>query len=81
MTARTVQRMLELPFPSARAAVDELADAGMVTRRQIERGTTGYLATEVFDLLTLAERRFASTRWDTGQSDPIRPVPARPQRR
>lgn len=81
MTARTVQRMLGLSFPSARAAVDELAEAGIVTRRQIERGTTGYLATEVFDLLTLAERSLASTRWDTRQSDPVRPVPARPQRR
>ena len=79
MTARTVQRMLGLSLPSARAAVEELAETGVVTRRQIERGTTGYLATEVFDLLTLAERRLASTRWDTRQSDPVRPVPARPQ--
>lgn len=81
MTTRTVQRLLELSFPSARAAVEELADAGIVARRRVDRGTTGYLATEVFDLLTYAERRLASTRWDTRQSEPAMPVPARPQRR
>ena len=60
---------------------ETVAEAGIVGRRQIERGTTSYLTAEVFDLLTLAERSLASTRWDTRQSDPIRPVPARPQRR
>lgn len=80
MTARTVQRLLDLSFPPARAAVEELADAGIVARRRVDRGTTGYLATEVFDMLTYAERRLASTRWDTRQSEPVRAVPARPQR-
>jgi hypothetical protein len=37
-------------------AVEELADAGIVARRRVDRGTTGYLATEVFDLLMYAER-------------------------
>ena len=80
MTVRTVQRLLDLSFPPARAAVEELADAGIVARRRVDRGTTGYLATEVFDMLTYAERRLASTRWDTRQSEPVRAVPARPQR-
>ncbi len=80
MTARTVQRLLDLSFPPARAAVEELANAGIVARRRVDRGTTGYLATEVFDMLTYAERRLASTRWDTRQSEPVRAVPARPQR-
>lgn len=79
-TTATVQRLLELSFPSARAAVEELAEAEILTRRSVERGTTGYLAVEVFDLLTSAERRLASTRWDTRESGPSRPVPARPQR-
>lgn len=81
MTTGTIQRLLELSFPSARAAVEELADAGVVARRRVEGGTTGYLATEVLDLLTYAERRLASTRWDTRQSNPVRAVPPRPQRR
>lgn len=79
MTARTVQRMLDLSFPVVRTAVEELADAGIVERRQVDRGTTGYLAAEVFDLLTFAERRLASTRWDTRLSKPARPVPAQPR--
>ncbi len=81
VTTRTVQRLLDLSFPSARAAVEELADARIVRRRAVERGTTGYLAMEVFDLLTFAERRLASTRWDTRRSSPARPVPAPPQSR
>jgi len=81
MTTGTIQRLLELSFPSARAAVEELADAGVVARRRVEGGTTGYLATEVLDLLTYAERRLTSTRWDPRQSKPVRAVPPRPQRR
>ena len=38
-------------FPSARAAVEELAEARILIRKQVERGTTGYLARDVFDLL------------------------------
>jgi Fic family protein len=78
VTARTVQRLLAVSFPSARAAVEELAEARILTRKQVERGTTGYLARDVFDLLTFAERRLASTQWDTRRSVPARPVPARP---
>ena len=48
--------LLDLSFPPARAAVEELANAGIVARRRVDRGTTGYLATEVFDLLMYAER-------------------------
>jgi Fic family protein len=78
VTARTAQGMLGVSFPSARAAVEELAEAKIVTRKQVDRGTTGYLARDVFDVLTFAERRLASTQWDTRRSLPARPVPARP---
>jgi Fic family protein len=81
VTARSVQRLLGVSFPAARKAVEELADAGIVSRKKVDRGTTGYLAREVFDLLTFAERRLASTRWDTRQGRPVRPVPARPSAR
>jgi hypothetical protein len=37
-------------------------------------------APDVFELLTFAERRMASTRWDPRESAPVRPVPAGPQR-
>jgi hypothetical protein len=66
--------------PAARTALEELADAKIVARKNVRRGTTGYFAPDVFDLLTIAERRLASTRWDTRQSAPPRPVPALPQR-
>ncbi|MQA17428.1 MAG: Fic family protein, partial [Pseudonocardiaceae bacterium] len=51
-TARTTQRALGVSFPAARAALEELAEARILRRKQVDRGTTGYLATEVFDLLT-----------------------------
>ncbi|MFC4587389.1 Fic family protein [Sphaerisporangium corydalis] len=80
MTARTVQQLLSVTHPAARQALEELAGARIVHPKQVERQTTGYLAREIFDLLTLTERRLASTRWDTRETPPRRTVPARPQR-
>jgi len=70
---------LGVSFPPARAALEELADAGILARRSVERGTTGYTATDVFSLVTHAERQLASTRWNTRISTPNRPVPAPPK--
>jgi Fic family protein len=78
VTAATVRRLLDVSAPAAHKALDELTDAGVLTRRTLERGTRGYFAQDVFDLLTFAERRLASTRWDTRESTPRRAVPARP---
>ena len=78
LTTRTAQRRLGVSFPAARAALEELADAGILARRSVERGTTRYTATDVFSLVTHAERQLASTRWDTRTSTPNRPVPAPP---
>ncbi|WP_208759106.1 Fic family protein [Microbispora triticiradicis] len=80
VTARTVERLLAVTHPAARQALEELAGAGILHPKQVERNARGYLAREVFDLLTLTERRLASTRWDTRDSAPRRVVPARPQR-
>jgi hypothetical protein len=71
----TAQRMLDLSAPAARAAL------GILSRQKVHRGTTAYLAREVFDLLTTTERRLASTRWDTREAAPWRPSTARPQAR
>lgn len=81
LTARSVQTLLGVSFQTARAAVEELAAAGILHRRQVERGTTAYLARDVFDLLAVTERRPASTRGDTRDATPRRPVPANPGRR
>jgi Fic family protein len=79
VTARSAQRLLDVSFPAARQALEDLAEAGILQREQVDRGTTCYLARSVFDLLTFAERRLASTRWDTRESGPRRAVPAKPQ--
>jgi Fic family protein len=79
VTARAAERLLGVSFPAARHALEELAEVGIVHRKQVDRGTTGYLAREVFTLLTHAERRLASTRWDTREAPPARPAPARPE--
>lgn len=79
LTARTVQRLLDVSFPRARDALEELAEGGVLSRKSVDRGTTGYLASEVLDLVGLTERRLASTRFDTRVSKPIRPAPALPE--
>ncbi|MEW1958663.1 Fic family protein [Kineococcus sp. NPDC059986] len=79
VTARTVERVLGVSYPAANAAVQDLAEAGILRARQLNRGTTGYLATEVLDLVDLTERQLASTAFDTRTSPPNRPVPARRQ--
>jgi hypothetical protein len=78
LTARTVERMLSVSFPAAKSALEELVAADVLTSRKVERNTTGYLAREVFDLLSITERRLASTRWDTREAPPRRPAPPLP---
>lgn len=56
VTARMVQRMLGVSFPAAKAAVEGLAEAGILTRQAVERATTGYFARDVFDLLAFNSR-------------------------
>ena len=78
-TVQSTERLLAVSAPAARAALEELAEAGILSRKRVDRGTTAYLARDVFDLLTMTERELASTRWDTRESAPRRPAPARPQ--
>jgi hypothetical protein len=78
MTTRTAERVLEVTVPAARAALEELADAEVLRRKSVERGTTGYLANEVLDLVAYAERRPGSTQFDTRSSAPAKSVPAPP---
>ncbi|MEJ5913514.1 Fic family protein [Pseudokineococcus sp. 1T1Z-3] len=78
LTSRAAQRLLGISFDNARGGLEELAEAGVLRRKKVDRGTTAYLAGEVFDLLGHTERRLASTQWDTRLSPPVRPVPARP---
>ena len=79
VTVSTLAEILDVSFPAASAALDELHRAGIVQLKSIERGATAYLAREVLELVTMAERALASTRFDTRAATPNRPVPARPQ--
>ncbi|PSK90950.1 Fic family protein [Murinocardiopsis flavida] len=80
VTATTLSKILDISFPAASAALDELHQAGVLRTKSIERGATAYLAREVFDLITLTERALASTKFDTRTTPPNRPVPARPEK-
>ncbi|WP_460755276.1 hypothetical protein [Nocardiopsis oceani] len=64
---------------SASTALDELCRADILQTKSIERGATAYLAREVLDLITVAERTLASTKFDTRVAAPNRAAPARPQ--
>ncbi len=79
VTATTLTRILGVSQPAANAALDELRQAGILTTKAIDRGATAYVARDVLDLITHAERALASTRFDTRVSPPARPAPARPQ--
>ncbi len=78
LTSRTVQVMLDVSPKAALDALDELHHADILATKRIARGATAYLADELLDLITYAERRLASTRFDTRISPPIRSAPARP---
>ena len=80
LTATTLARILGVSFPAASLALDELRQAGILTTKSIERGATAFIAREVLDLVTLAERQLASTQFDTRAAAPNRPAPARPNR-
>jgi Fic family protein len=79
MTTATALRILHISFPAARAALENLAEAGVLRRKTVDRGSTAYIAHEVLDLITYAERRLGSTQFDTRVSGPNRPVAARPR--
>lgn len=78
LTSNSVQRILGLSPKAALDALGELQAAGILSRRSIGGGTHAYLADELLDLLTIAERRLASTKFDTRVSPPVRPVPVLP---
>lgn len=82
LTTETVGRLYGVQPNNARKALDSLAGAGILRAKVIGKaGLTGYYADDLFELVTIAERRLASTRFDTRISPPAgRPVPASPPR-
>lgn len=80
VTANTLRRAHKVSFQSASQALEELTEAGILSRKSIDRGATAFIAREVLDLVTVRERALASTRFDTRASAPARPTPALPQK-
>jgi DNA-binding transcriptional ArsR family regulator len=78
LTAGSVMRLFEVSRPAALAALDELTVAGVLEKKRLDGRTSGYLAMDVFRLITFAERQLASTRWDTSAAAPSRAVPYAP---
>jgi Fic family protein len=77
LTTASVMRLFDVSRPAAVTALEELATAGILAKRRLDGRTSGYLAMDVFQLITSAERQLASTRWDTGSARPARATPYR----
>ncbi|GAB3707461.1 Fic family protein [Mariniluteicoccus flavus] len=78
LTATTVRRIHGVSAVAAGRALIELQEAGILDSRSAGRGIRAYAATDVLDLVTVAERQLASTKFDTRARLPGRPVPAAP---
>ena len=79
LTVKTASQIYGLSVQNASEALTQLADAGIFSTRSIARGTTAFIANEVLDLVTLSERKLASTQFDTRVSKPVRQVPRFPR--
>lgn len=81
LTTRTVESMYGVSEPAAARALDELATARILQVRSAGAGRRRlHIARAVLDLVTVSERRLASTRFDTRVSEPVRNVPRLPER-
>lgn len=79
LTSATVQRIHGVSHVAADRALSELVAADILQARD-RRGVRYYQARDVLDLVTVTERRLASTKFDTRTSPPVRSVPATPHR-
>ena len=77
LTSSTVQRIHGVSHVAADRALAELVSANVLTVHH-RRGVRYYQAFEVLGLVTVTERRLASTKFDTRISPPVRPVPSLP---
>ena len=79
LTAQSVERIHRVSRPAAGRALDELQSAGVLERKSIGPDRAAYVARDILELITWAERRLASTRFDTRRSNPHAGVPAAPE--
>lgn len=70
-TVDSVGRMYGVSRANARKALDVLSEAGILNAKSIGRGgLQGYYAEELIELVTAADRKLASSRFDTRLSPP-----------
>ena len=78
LTIATASRIYGVSRTAASRGLETLRAAGILATESIGAGRRAYTARAVLDTITWAERRLASTRFDTRVSAPVRAVPARP---
>ena len=78
LTIATASRIYGVSRTAASRGLETLRAAGILTTESIGAGRRAYTARAVLDTITWAERRLASTRFDTRVCAPARAVPARP---
>lgn len=81
LTIATASQVYEVSRTAAAKGLEILEQAGVLATESIGPGRRAYVARDVLDTITWAERRLASTRFDTRISPPVRPVPAPAGRR
>ena len=78
LTIATASRIYGVSRTAASRGLETLRAAEILTTESIGAGRRAYTARAVLDTITWAERRLASTRFDTRICAPARAVPARP---
>ena len=78
LTIATASRIYGVSRTAASRGLETLRAAGILTTESIGAGRRAYTARAVLDTITWAERRLASTRFDTRICAPARAVPAGP---
>ena len=78
LTIATASRIYGVSRTASSRGLETLRAAGILTTESIGAGRRAYTAPAVLDTITWAERRLASTRFDTCICAPARAVPARP---
>ena len=81
LTASTVAAIHGVSEVAAMRALEELKDAGILETKSISESRRAFVCPDILDTITWAERRLASTRFDTRVSAPRSGTPAPPAER
>ena len=80
ITVATAAGLIQRSVPQTNAAVNRLAEAGVIVPVRDVQRNRAFEAAGLLDAVTGFERALASTTGDTRESPPVRRVPARPNR-